>query len=445
MIEKVTVNNVYGRHLELELRHPEKSGYAVTGISGIEPMDVDIKTSQFVSGKKYRYNSGFHKLRTIGIAIIFYEYNNDHKTIETLRNELYNYFLTNEEVTLTFLKSGKYYSIKGVVDKNAPTIFSQQTGTTISVVCPELWFYLSDENGTAIESSVSINDINTQLCPEITYSNITTGMMTKSVTNGVATVKATNIYGNAKLTISGINNNDIVLMQGKVNNNNKSGIIIGLFDVNISQAATSKTLTAKNGWQNVSFVSTISNNTNAKRLAVEDTKSSGWDDIVFKEFELYNLTKRFGSTMANYILTLENTTPGAGVAYFNTLSNYYGTFETGFITKLTNTSNTLNSKTIIIDSKINDILTGSLRMYVKGLESGAELYISTMSESIEIYSIYNNVKTNRIDFLLASSMTDRRPLPVLKEGVNTISVYDETMPAITIPYTIDYNTLYRGL
>lgn len=152
MLEKVTVTNIYGQKLEMELRHPEKSGYAVTGITGIQPVDVDIKTSQFVSGKRFRYNTGFHKLRNVGINIIFYEYNNAHKRIETLRDELYEYFMTNSFVTLTFCKSGLHYSISGVVDKNQPTIFSQATGASISVTCPELWFYLSDENGNYIES-----------------------------------------------------------------------------------------------------------------------------------------------------------------------------------------------------------------------------------------------------------------------------------------------------
>lgn len=152
MLEKVTVTNIYGQKLEMELRHPEKSGYAVTGITGIQPVDVDIKTSQFVSGKRFRYNTGFHKLRNVGINIIFYEYNNAHKRIETLRDELYEYFMTNSFVTLTFCKSGLYYSISGVVDKNQPTIFSQATGASISITCPELWFYLSDENGNYIKS-----------------------------------------------------------------------------------------------------------------------------------------------------------------------------------------------------------------------------------------------------------------------------------------------------
>lgn len=152
MLEKVTVTNIYGQKLEMELRHPEKSGYAVTGITGIQPVDVDIKTSQFVSGKRFRYNTGFHKLRNVGINIIFYEYNNAHKRIETLRDELYEYFMTNSFVTLTFCKSGLYYSISGVVDKNQPTIFSQATGASISITCPELWFYSSDENGNYIKS-----------------------------------------------------------------------------------------------------------------------------------------------------------------------------------------------------------------------------------------------------------------------------------------------------
>lgn len=141
MIKTLKVANSYGEELTMTLRSPEDSGYAITNITGIGPTDVDIKQTQLVSGRKWKYNSGFHKYREITLSIIYYEGNDQLLTVEELRNNLYKYFKTNDLVTLYFTKDdNKTYAIAGWVSKHDPVFFSNNCGSTINIICPDPWF-----------------------------------------------------------------------------------------------------------------------------------------------------------------------------------------------------------------------------------------------------------------------------------------------------------------
>lgn len=146
MIEKIAVVNSNGDRLEMPLRYPEVSGYAITSIEGIEPVQVDIKTSQLASGTAYRYNAGFHKIRLIKINTIFDPSNDLLLGIEELRNRLGYFFPPNDIVTLYFYTDTVVKAIRGVVSTYQPTYFSQQCGASIEVTCPEIWFYEKDIN-----------------------------------------------------------------------------------------------------------------------------------------------------------------------------------------------------------------------------------------------------------------------------------------------------------
>lgn len=104
MIQSLKVVNSYGEDLTITLRNPRESGYIISGITGLEPVDVDIKQTQLVSGLKYKYNKGFHKYRQIQMNIIFDEWNRNNDTIDDLRQKLYQYFKTDDLVTLYFTK-----------------------------------------------------------------------------------------------------------------------------------------------------------------------------------------------------------------------------------------------------------------------------------------------------------------------------------------------------
>lgn len=140
MINKVTIMNSYGEELTMALRNPKMSGYAITNITGLDPVQVDIKQTQMVSGLRYKYNKGFFKYRTIQLSIIYYEYNILRMGVVELRNNLYKYFKTNDFITIRFEKDNEMYAIQGYVDKHESQIFTSQGGATISITCPDPWF-----------------------------------------------------------------------------------------------------------------------------------------------------------------------------------------------------------------------------------------------------------------------------------------------------------------
>lgn len=59
--------------------------------------------------------------------------------------------------------------------------------------------------------------------------------------------------------------------------------------------------------------------------AYDDTLYSTADEITFQNWNIFDLTQMFGSTIADYIYSLEQSTPGAGVAWFRKLfpKDYY--------------------------------------------------------------------------------------------------------------------------
>lgn len=146
-----TINVKSGNNsLTLDLKNPHSSGYIVSGISGLEPVNVDIKQTQLVSGLKYKYNKGFYKYREIKINIIYDEYNYQGMSIDALREALYAYFNTNTFTTLFFTKdNNEIRSISGWVEKHQATYFSNACGAIISIICPDPWFRTAEFTGGA--------------------------------------------------------------------------------------------------------------------------------------------------------------------------------------------------------------------------------------------------------------------------------------------------------
>lgn len=154
MIKSVEIINSYGEKIKMVLDDPELNGYAITNISGIEPVQVDIKQTQLVSGLKYKYNFGFYKSREITFSIVYLEWLRDqdeqyviHRKIEESRDNLYKYFKTNDKIQMIFERGRRdgnpgtqLFYIEGYVSKHQPTFFSQSCGATISVTCPDPWF-----------------------------------------------------------------------------------------------------------------------------------------------------------------------------------------------------------------------------------------------------------------------------------------------------------------
>ena len=83
----------------------------------------------------------------------------------------------------------------------------------------------------------------------------------------------------------------------------------------ISNQGVRKYITATDdAWHNYYVIGTLTTGTDDKHL-FQDMTASGWQTIQLKNFMSFDLTAMFGSTIADYIYSLEQGTAGAGVAW----------------------------------------------------------------------------------------------------------------------------------
>lgn len=145
MMHSFTVTNHTGRSMECELANPWKEGLAVTSISGLGPGQATVNVADISSMDGGLFNSARKSSRNIVFNFVFVDH--DTLTIEDIRRKCYTYFPLKKFVKLKFTtnngKSNTDYFIDGYVEANDPTIFSSQEGASVSIICPQPYFYKS--------------------------------------------------------------------------------------------------------------------------------------------------------------------------------------------------------------------------------------------------------------------------------------------------------------
>lgn len=143
MIKSITVTNHLGESIKLELRFPEKSGFAVLGIDGLGPSKANINTSELSTTDGSLYNSARVTSRNIVLSLGFLF----KPTIEHVRQLSYKYFPIKKRIKLLIETDNRICETYGYVESNEPNIFSNQEGTQISIICPDPYFYSSGPDG----------------------------------------------------------------------------------------------------------------------------------------------------------------------------------------------------------------------------------------------------------------------------------------------------------
>lgn len=131
MIETFTVTNPRGESLTLELKRPV-SGMIIKSIGGLGPVDATINFSEFGSGDGSMFNSARVGTRNIVLTLAFME----NPTIEAVRQATNRYFPNKKFVNLSIVTTERSVKTFGCVERNEPSIFTSEAGTTISIVCP---------------------------------------------------------------------------------------------------------------------------------------------------------------------------------------------------------------------------------------------------------------------------------------------------------------------
>lgn len=142
MINSVIATNYLGESLEMGIGDPDKSGLLISSIDGLGPGASEINITELAATDGAVYNSARIGSRNIVINIIF----QGNPTIEESRYLTYRLFPLKKYVNLLVITDNRALQIDGYVESNEPSIFDQNEGCTISIICPNPFFYsLSEE------------------------------------------------------------------------------------------------------------------------------------------------------------------------------------------------------------------------------------------------------------------------------------------------------------
>lgn len=146
MIKSVTVTNYLGQSKKFELSNPNSSGAAIESIDGLGPPNATINHTEISTTDGSIFNSSRTNSRNIIINLKFLF----DPTIEDVRLETYKCFHIKKAVTLTIETDSRICETYGFVESNEPDIFSNLEGTSISIICPDPYFYSAGLNGTVV-------------------------------------------------------------------------------------------------------------------------------------------------------------------------------------------------------------------------------------------------------------------------------------------------------
>lgn len=150
MIRSLTVTNPAGESIRLEMTRPEKSGFYIENIEGLGPANATVNITESATVDGGYYTSSHVSTRNIVLTLGFlYE-----KGIEDMRHESYRYFPLKKQVKLLIETDNRTCVTHGYVESNEPNIFSERETTQISILCPDPYFYASD-NGVGYISYLS--------------------------------------------------------------------------------------------------------------------------------------------------------------------------------------------------------------------------------------------------------------------------------------------------
>lgn len=138
MIKKITVINEFGESIDITLADTEpQTGLFITEIEGLGPPKADINTNDIATMDGSIFQYARSKSRDIKFKMLYITTDG---TVEDARQLTYKYFPLKRKVTLVIETDNRFLEIEGYVEENEPDIFSETSGTEITIRCPSAWF-----------------------------------------------------------------------------------------------------------------------------------------------------------------------------------------------------------------------------------------------------------------------------------------------------------------
>lgn len=147
MIRSITVKNYLNKEITLELARPEKSGLIVKSVEGLGPAKANINVTDISTNDGGIFNSSRLDKRNIVMNLGFLQSSTE--SIEDIRQKTYMYFPIKKKVHLTIVTDNHTSETDGYIESNEPDIFSQNEGCSISIICPDPFFYSKDDSATS--------------------------------------------------------------------------------------------------------------------------------------------------------------------------------------------------------------------------------------------------------------------------------------------------------
>lgn len=144
MIRSVTVTNHLGESLVMDIKRPELSGLNITAIDGVGPGNATIGITELASSDGGIFNMSRVTTRSIVFYISYWPV----PTIEENRHKSYKFFPLKKQVTLDFETDLRKSRIVGYVESNEVTMFDERSSCTITIQCPDPYFYSTELTST---------------------------------------------------------------------------------------------------------------------------------------------------------------------------------------------------------------------------------------------------------------------------------------------------------
>lgn len=141
MIRKVVVERIDGKGgvLTLPFNQSQVYRYILKNIRGLGPVKAELNTSKVATKDGIIYNSQRIDARNLVFDIMLRREKDS--TIESSRQSLYGYFPRNVILKFTFYTDNTIVYCTGYVESNEPTMFDETSTQSISVICPNPYFY----------------------------------------------------------------------------------------------------------------------------------------------------------------------------------------------------------------------------------------------------------------------------------------------------------------
>ena len=149
MVTALKVTNYLGETLSINPFDPESSGFLITDIKGITPVEADINFTSITTNDGGLYNSARIGTRNITMKLVYLPTVDSHgnATIEATRLLSYKYFPVKKEIKLEFTTENRQAEITGYVESNDINIFTKLEYSAVSIICPDPYFYSTGDDG----------------------------------------------------------------------------------------------------------------------------------------------------------------------------------------------------------------------------------------------------------------------------------------------------------